>query len=64
MKGISIAMQIECDCGSLLEIDQPLSNQLPMLKQAHYQCKECLTSYFLHIQEVKQTTCNMNVKTV
>lgn len=56
MKGCSIALQIECDCGNLLSVEQPIEGQLPMFKELKYKCV-CGIGYFLHIQEVKTPSC-------
>lgn len=58
MKGISIDMQIECDCGELLAVEQPIEGQPPMLKELRYKCSGCGTGYFIHIQEIKKPACD------
>lgn len=50
-------MQIECDCGSLLNMEQSIDSQPPMLKQLRYKCAKCGVGYFIHIQEVKEPSC-------
>lgn len=63
MKGISIAMQIECDCGNLLSVENPIEGQPPMFKELKYKCK-CGVGYYIHIQEVKQPSCKAYVEVV
>lgn len=57
MKRIAIAMQIECDCGQLLSVEQPIEGQMQMVKEVKYKCRDCGTGYYVHIQEVKQPSC-------
>mgnify|MGYP001006497607 CR=1 FL=1 len=51
MNGMHMALQLECDCGNLMDWEQPVA--LPMLREMRYRCKECGTCFLLHLQEVK-----------
>lgn len=58
MRGIALDMQIECDCGNLLEVKHPDPNaSVKTLKEYLFICAVCETRFFLHIQQSKKAAC-------
>lgn len=53
MRGVSLDMQIECNCGEFLSAQKNMSG-MTLLKELKVKCKHCGTGFFLHIQEVKK----------
>lgn len=53
MKGVSIDLQVECDCGHLVTKLDTMPG-LPMLKEIKLRCPRCGAGFFLHLQEVKK----------
>lgn len=52
MKGIGLALQIECDCGALVETVSQTPGNTPMLKSFESSC-QCGRKFFTHVQQTK-----------
>lgn len=51
MKAASMDIQIDCDCGHLMSMVQPVV--IKALTELRYKCKGCTAGFVIHIQEVK-----------